>query len=121
MNEKKDQSNLIILPNRDGVANLDIRRMRTEMEEKFVEREMCGYMPVDLIKVCVTELRKAIAAIENGEVSSLCFISIMPKSVGIDEGTAFFSVAENELPKLDELFHASLAQQPKEDPDGEAS
>lgn len=117
MNEKKDRSNRIILPERDGVASLEIRRMRTEMEEKFVEQDMCGYMPVDLVKVCVTELKKAITAIENGEVSSLCFISIMPKSAGIDEGAAFFSVSENELAKLDELFHASLAQQPKEDPD----
>jgi len=117
MNDKNDRSSRIILPNQDGVSNLEIRRMRTEMEEEFVEREMCGYMPVDLVKVCVTELKKAITAIENGEVSSLCFISIMPKSLGIDEGAAFFSVSENELPKLDELFHASLAQQPKEDPD----
>jgi len=117
LNEKKDQSSRIILPDRDGIASLDIRRMKSELEGESESREMCGYMPVDLVKVCVTELKKAITAIENGEVSSLCFISIMPKSLGIDEGAAFFSVAENELPKLDELFHASLAQQPKGDPD----
>ena len=117
MNEKKETRSRIILPDQDGVANLDIRRMQSELDDGSEPREMCGYMPTDLAKLCVTELKKTIAAIENGEVSSICFISIMPKQPGMDEGTAFFSVSEDELAKLDELFHAALAQQPKEDPD----
>lgn len=118
MNDKKVQSDLIILPDQDGVADLDIRRMQSELEETPELIEMLGYMPVKIIKQTIAELKETIGAVERGEVSSLCLITIMPKDSFMDEGNCFFSVSENELGKLDELFHRSLANRPEEkDPD----
>ncbi len=113
MNERK-----IILPDRDGVASLDIKRMQGKLKPAPVE--MLGCMPVHLIKIVVAEMKKVIEEVERGEVSTVCLISIMPKSSGVDEGKCFMSVAEDELAKLDELFHMSLANKANAEPPDEA-
>jgi hypothetical protein len=114
MNERK-----IILPDQDGVSNLEIRRMQSELEEKPAEREMLGYMPVELIKTVVGELTEVIESVERGEVSTICLLAIMPQNPSLDAGKCFMSVADDELGKLDELFHMSLANRPgmQEPPD----
>ncbi len=114
MNERK-----IILPDRDGVASLDIKRMQSKLKPAPVE--MVGYMPVHLIKTVVAELSAAIEAVERGEVSTICLLAIMPqKSDDFDAGKCFMSVADDELNKLDELFHMSLASRPGMEPPDEA-
>lgn len=115
MNDQK-----IILPDRDGVSNLEIRRMRSELEDKPGPEEMLGCMPVSLIKKVVGELNEAIESVERGEVSTLCLLSIMPQSSVLDAGKCFMSVAEDELGKLDELFHMSLAEKANREPPDEA-
>ncbi len=114
----KDQK--IILPNQDGVSNLEIRRMQSELEDKSGPVEMLGCMPVDLIKKVVGELNELIETVERGEVSTLCFLSIMPQSSVLDAGKCFMSVADDELAKLDELFHMSLAKKANAEPPDEA-
>lgn len=115
MNDQK-----IILPNRDGVANLEIRRMQGELDDKPEPVEMLGCMPVHLIKKVVGELNEMIETVERGEVSSICLLAIMPQNSILDAGKCFMSVAEDELGKLDELFHMSLAQRADMEPPDEA-
>ena len=115
MNDRK-----IILPNQDGVSNLDIKRMQREAENKPAPVEVLGCMPVHLIKTVVAELKNVIEEVERGEVSTVCVISIMPQAPMVDEGKCFMSVAENELAKLDELFHMSLASRANMEPPDEA-
>ena len=113
MNERK-----IILPDRDGVASLDIKRMRASLEP--APAEVLGYMPVHLIKTVVAELSAAIEAVERGEVSTICLLAIMPQNSGVDEGKCFMSGAEDGLDQLDELFHRSLANKAHAEPPDEA-
>jgi len=94
--------------------------MQSELEDKPEPVEMLGCMPVDLIKKVVSELNEAIESVERGEVSSVCLLSIMPQDSIIDAGKCFMSVAEDELGKLDELFHMSLAQRADMEPPDEA-
>jgi hypothetical protein len=110
----------IILPNQDGVSNLDIKRMQSKLKAKPAPVERLGYMPVHLIKTVVAELKNIIEEVERGEVSTVCVISIMPQNSIVDEGKCFMSVAEDELAKLDELFHMSLATRANAEPPDEA-
>lgn len=115
MNDRK-----IILPSQDGVANLDIKRMQSKLKKKPAPVERLGYMPVHLIKTVVDELKNVIEEVERGEVSTVCVVSIMPQGSMVDEGKCFMSVAEDELAKLDELFHMSLASRANMEPPDEA-
>jgi hypothetical protein len=94
--------------------------MQSELEEKPAEREVLGYMPVDLIKAAVGELTEIIESVERGEVSTICVLAIMPQNPSLDAGKCFMSVADDELGKLDELFHMSLASRPGMEPPDEA-
>lgn len=110
MNDKKEQDNRIILPDRNGVANLDIRRVKSELEGESEPREMRGHMPVELIKHIIGELKDMIAAVERGEVSSVCLLGILPQNSFIEAGKAFIGANDGDLEKLDELFHAALVE-----------
>lgn len=94
--------------------------MQSELEDKPGPVEMLGCMPVDLIKKVVDELNEVIESVERGEVSSICLVSIMPQNPILDAGKCFMSVAEDELRKLDELFHMSLARRSDMEPPDEA-
>jgi hypothetical protein len=119
MNDKTKTSGAIILPDRDGVASLDIKRVQTELEDK--PREMCGHMPADLIPVVLKELKKMVKQVEEGQVSSICLLGVLPQDAIIDAGSAFISAADGELEKLHELFHLALLQRlGEEPPDDEA-
>ena len=121
MNDKKGQDNRIILPNRDGVANLDIRRMKGELKVEPASREMCGHMPVDLVSKVVAELKQTIEQVEKGEVSSICVLAIMPRSLLLEAGKAFISAADGDMDKIHELFHVGyLERLGQEPPDDEA-
>ncbi len=110
----------IILPNQDGVSNLDIKRIQSKLENKPAQVQILGCMSVELIKRVVIELKAAIEAVESGEVSTVCLLAIMPQNSGPDAGKCFMSVSEDELDKLDELFHMSLASRPAFEPPDEA-
>lgn len=117
MNEKISK---LILPEQDGISNLEIRRVLAELETK-AEIEMNGYMPADLVSPCCDALKAAITAVERGEVSSICVVAIMPKSSHMQEGSCFITAADDELVKMDRLFHISMAQQQERiPPDDEA-
>ena len=119
MKEKKEPASRIILPDQDGVANLDIKRVQTELADK--PREMCGCMPADLIPVVLRELKKMSTLVEEGKVSSICVIGILPQDPITDAGSAFLSIADGELDKIHELFHIALLERMgKEPPDDEA-
>ncbi len=121
MNDKKNQDRRIILPDQDGVANLDIRRMKGELEVKPESREMCGYMPADLVPKVVAELKQAIEEVEKGEISSICVLAIMPHGSFIEAGKAFFSATDTDMDKIHELFHVGwLERLGEEPPDDEA-
>lgn len=110
----------IILPNKDGVANLEIRRVQNELDSSSVI-EMDGHMPAALVGPAVSALKAAITAIERGEVSSLCVVAVMPKSSVMAAGTCFISATGKDLEKIDELFHVSMLQQfERMPPDDEA-
>ncbi len=109
----------IILPDQNGVSNLDIRRMRSELEAD-AEVEMNGCIPAALIEPCVSALKAVITAIERGEVSSICVVAVMPKSSVVQAGSCFISACGNDLEKIDELFHISLAEQYERNPPDEA-
>ena len=106
----KDKAGEIILPERNGVADLEIRRMQNELGEKPRSSEMRGHMPVELIGEVVKELKETIEAIERGEVTSVCLISIRPGSGILEAGHCFFGAKGDDLMKIDELFHMSLAE-----------
>lgn len=101
----------LILPNRDGVSSLEIQRMRRELEAGPKPLEMAGHMPAALVEPAISALRAVITAIERGEVSSLCVITILPQSSRVDDGRCFISAVGDELEQIDELFHVSLAEQ----------
>ena len=100
----------IILPNKDGVANLEIRRVQSELATDS-KIEMDGHMPTALVRPAIDALKAVITAIERGEVSSLCVVAVMPKSLIAAAGTCFISATGDDLDKLDELFHVSMMQQ----------
>ena len=100
----------IILPSEDGVANLEIRRVQTELKSG-AEIEMDGHMPAAMVRPAISALKAVITAIERGEVASLCVVAIIPKSSIVQAGTAFIGAIGKDLDKLDELFHISLAEQ----------
>ena len=58
----------IILPDQDGVSNLEIRRMQNELEDDSGPVEMLGCLPVNLIKKVVGELNETIESVERGAV-----------------------------------------------------
>jgi hypothetical protein len=121
MNDKTKISGAIILPDQDGVADLDIRRIKRELDVDPESREMCGYMPADLVPVVLKELEKMKKHVEEGQVSSICMIAILPQDPIIDAGSAFISAADGELDKLHELFHIAWLQRlGEEPPDDEA-
>jgi hypothetical protein len=105
MNDKKDRSNRIILPNQDGVASLDIRRVKKELAGKSKPSEMSGYMPDDVIPEIVKQLKEIISDVQKGEVSTISVLTIMPQVYGMDTGKALMSGPNNEMDKLHELFH----------------
>jgi hypothetical protein len=110
MNDKKDRSNRIILPNEDGVASLDIRRVKKELAGKSKPCEMCGCMPAAAVSKVVEQLKGMITDLQEGSVSTICVLAIMPQAGGIDAGSAFFTGPIDEMDKLDELFHAGLLE-----------
>jgi len=121
LNEKKDQSNLIILPDLDGVASLDIRRVTKELAGKSAPREMCGYMPAAVVPRIVDQLKEIISDVEKGEVSTICVLTIMPQTDGMEAGKAFITGPNDEMDKLHELFHVGWNERLDEvPPDGEA-
>jgi len=109
----------IILPSKDGIANLDIRRVQSELESssKIV---MDGYMPADLVVPAVEALKAVITAIERGEVSSLCVVAVMPMSSTMQAGSAFVSTCGNEVDKIDDLFHFAMQKYCERMPPDEA-
>jgi hypothetical protein len=121
LNEKKDQSNRIILPNQDGVASLDIRRVKKELAGESGAPEMCGHLPSAVVPKIVEQLKKMISDVEKGEVSTICVLAIMPQADGLEAGSAFFTGPIDEMDRLDELFHAGLIERLEEaPPDDEA-
>lgn len=116
MNEKKETSSRIILPNQDGVSNLDIRRVKSELEGKSESREMIGHMPADLVPKVVEELKWMIDAVEKGEISSVCILGIIPQTSFIEAGKAFISAADADMDKIHELFHVAWLERLGEDP-----
>ena len=121
LNEKKERSNRIILPDQDGVASLDIRRVKSELEGKSESREMCGHMPADLVLTVVKQLKEVISDVEKGEVSTICVLTIMPQIVGMEAGKALISGPNDDMNKLHELFHVAWDERLGEvPPDDEA-
>lgn len=121
MNDKTKTSGAIILPDQDGVADLEIRRIKRELDVEPESREMCGYMPADLVPVVLKELEKIKKQVEEGNVSSICLIAVLPQNSIVDAGAAFISAADGELDKIHELFHLALLQRlGEEPPDDEA-
>jgi len=107
LNEKPK---LILPHNEDGIANLEIRRMQAELEKKDKPVEMIGYMPVQVAETATRYMRKAIKEIERGEVSSCCILMIKPKKNGRDVAECSMNVKQEEVFKIDELFHMSLVE-----------
>jgi len=108
---KTNGAGSIILPDQDGVADLDIRRVQKEMTEDIEQPiEMHGHMPAKLIPKVVRELKRIIGAVERGEVSSVCLISITPKSEFQDAGSCFIGGENGQMEKIHELFHISLME-----------
>lgn len=105
MNEKKETSNRIILPNQDGVASLDIRRVKKELSGGSGAPEMCGHIPAAVVPRIVEQLKEIISDVEKGEVSTICILTIMPQADDMEAGTAFFTGPGDEMDKLHELFH----------------
>lgn len=97
--------NRIILPNQGGVSDLDIRRVKKELEGKSGSREMCGHMPAAVVPRIVEQLKQIISAVEKGEVSTICVLTIMPQADGMEAGGAFFTGPNDDMDKLHELFH----------------
>ncbi len=113
-------SKKLILPNKDGVANLEIRRVQSELASDS-EIEMDGHMPAALAGPAVGALKAVVTAIERGEVSALCVVAVMPKSSVISAGSCFVSATGDDLGKLDELFHVAMTEQyERMPPDDEA-
>lgn len=108
MNDKK-----ILLPhNSDGIANLEIRRMQSELEKKPKPIEMIGHMPVPVANTAIRAMRKTIEDIERGKVSSCCLLVIKPNKNGLDTAECSMNVKQDEFGKIDELFHVALMQVP---------
>jgi hypothetical protein len=107
---KTNGAGSIILPNQDGVADLDIRRVQKEMTKDTKPLEMHGHMPAKLIPKVVRELKRIIGEVERGEVSSVCLISITPKSEFEDAGSCFIGGVHDQMDKIHELFHISLME-----------
>lgn len=59
----------IILPSEDGVANLEIRRIQSEIEEQAQEYD--GAMPVEAQKRLIADLERCLEAMKRGGVSSI--------------------------------------------------
>ncbi len=102
--------NRIILPNQGGVSDLDIRRVKKELEGKPGSREMCGHIPAAVVPKIVEQLKQIISDVEKGEVSTICILAIMPQSDGREAGSAFFTGPNDEMDKLHELFHVGLIE-----------
>jgi hypothetical protein len=109
----------IILPDHGGVADLDIRRVLHELEEKPVECEMLGYMPEEVAKHCIEQLELLKEGIEQGKVSSLAVLAIIPGGIA-DAGMSLMNIAPDENDKIHSLFHVAFMQFEDEDSDGEA-
>lgn len=60
----------IILPTEDGVANLEIRRIQSEIEEQAHE-EYEGAMPEEAQKRLISDLERCLEAMKRGGVSSI--------------------------------------------------
>jgi len=117
----KDKAGAIILPDQDGVADLEIRRVIKELEEVHGDpNDMHGYMPAGMVEPAVKELKNMIAAVERGDVQSLCLIAIIPCSPTVDSGSCFFGALSDDLAKIDQLFHLGLAERMEEPDDDEA-
>lgn len=116
LNEKKETSNRIILPNQDGVTSLDIRRVKKELAGESGASEMCGYIPAAVIPRIVEHLKEIISDVEKGEVSTICILTIMPQADGMDAGTAFFTGPGDEMDGLHELFHVGWLERLGEGP-----
>jgi len=116
----KDKAGGIILPDRDGVADLDIRRVQKEITTDDEPIEMHGHMPVKMIEPIVDELQKILDAVNRGEVSSVCVIAIMPKSEFEDAGNCFIGGPPDQIDKIHELFHLSLLERMERMPPDEA-
>jgi hypothetical protein len=108
MNDKKTMNGKIILPERDGVANLDICRLKKELTSEDKPLEMLGYMPVEIIPEAVRRLQNVIDAVQRGEVSSVMVLSIAPRNNFSDVGSCFISAASDQLNYIHKLFHISL-------------
>jgi hypothetical protein len=102
--------NRIILPNQGGVSDLDIRRVKKELEGESEAPKMCGCLPAAVVPKIVEQLKQMISDVEKGEVSTICVLAIMPQAGGLEAGSAFFTGPIDEMDKLDELFHAGLLE-----------
>jgi len=108
------------LPDQDGVADLDIRRVQKEMTVDDEPIEMHGHMPAKMVEPVISEMKNIIAAIERGEVSSVCVIALMPKSEFEDAGNCFIGGMSDQLDKIHEMFHLSLLERMDLEPPDEA-
>lgn len=99
----------IILPYKDGVANLEIKRMQSELEEKS-SVEKSG-MPPKISAYIVESAEKLIGEIKSGGVNSACLI--WTRSDDKDKlGVCVINVKKGEIVRVDKLFHASLSNFP---------
>jgi len=102
------ESKLILPTDADGVANLEIKRMQSQLEDNPSPPEMNGHMEVEQSKTVVAFLKRVIREVEAGQVRSVVLIWSKPKNKKLPETEVLFGVDPEELSLVDGVFHKAL-------------
>jgi len=112
----------IILPDKDGVASLEIKRMERELDKNKPEPKVDGYFPVQAKRDAMRQLQNALKGIEKGTVSAMCLVVIHPTGSHSSMVAASICCNDFEFGKLADVTLMALESRDPDpgDPDDEA-
>jgi len=110
MRSLKDKK--IILLDDNGVASLDIQRLKKEMADQ--EPVSHNLMPEQIVKITLSQLKQAVEDLENNKVSSIFMVKIGRHTNGLMRGEVTVSIAPNEAENVQYLVNATLNNLPPE-------
>lgn len=99
----------IILPTEDGVANLEIRRVQSELEKQAQEYERGeGGMPEEAQERLIGELENCLEAARRGDISSVVLAYIGDGIHPVARGLATIITEVNESESLMEIVMMAI-------------
>jgi len=100
------QKKIILPKDEDGVANLEIRRIQSEIEKQATE--YVGGMPEEAQERLIDELENCLEAAKQGNISSVCLAYIGEGIHPFAQGLATIITEQTESEKLMEIVMMAL-------------